>query len=75
MKISAQQIQAIASASYEIEFSNERAAELADELERHSRDIAQAAQSLEIDDPIWAHRVLMHSDGLSGITTQVTEDE
>ena len=75
MKFNAQQIQAMAAASYAITFSSERAAELADELERHSRDVARAALALELDDPIWAHAERMHRDAPGGVAPRVTADE
>jgi hypothetical protein len=75
MKLNAQQIQAMAIAAYQMNFSDQRAAELASEVERHLSDVVRAAPALEIDDPIWAHEERMHRDGLSRTTPGVSEDE
>ena len=75
MKFKAQQIQAMAIASYDITFSRERAEELANELERHSLHISQASPALELDDPLWAHVRRMHRDCQKSATPRVTEDE
>ena len=74
MKFKAQQIQAMAIASYDITFSRERAEELANELERHSLHISQASPALELDDPVWAHAKHMHRDYQGSGATRVTKD-
>jgi hypothetical protein len=74
VKFNAQQIQAMAMASYGITFSGERAAELANELERHYLHIAQASPALELDDPVWAHTKRMHRDYQGSAATRVTKD-